>query len=97
MLRRYPQTLRWRQALPPLFVFGLAVLLVASPFFWLARWALAGTLAFYTFVLLLAGIQLAFRKKDAAMIIGVPLAIATMHFSWGSGFLWSLLSPPKSQ
>ena len=97
MLRRYPQTLRWRQALPPVFVFGLAVLLIASPFFWLARWALAGILALYAFILLLAGVQLAIRKKDATMVIGVPLAIATMHFSWGTGFLWSLLSPPKSQ
>ena len=87
----------WRQALPPVFVFGLAVLLIASPFFWLARWALAGILALYAFILLLAGVQLAIRKKDATMVIGVPLAIATMHFSWGTGFLWSLLSPPKSQ
>ena len=97
MLRRYPQTLRWRQALPPLFVLGLALLVLASPFIWLARWALVGTLAFYAFVLFLAGIQLAIKKKDAAMVLGVPLAIATMHFSWGTGFLWSLLSPPKSQ
>ena len=97
MLRRYPQTLRWRQALPPLFVLGLAVLLLASPFLWLARWALVGILALYTLVLLLAGIQLAIRNKDAAQVAGVPLAIATMHFCWGTGFLWSLLSPPKSQ
>lgn len=96
MLRRYPQTLRWRQALPPLFVLGLAILLVASPFLGLARWALSGILAIYAFVLLLAGIQLGIRKKDAAMLIGVPLAIATMHFSWGTGFLWSQVSPPKS-
>jgi len=97
MLRRYPQTLRWRQALPPLFVLGLAVLLLASPFLWLARWALGGVLAIYTLALLMAGIQLAARKKDTALILGVPLAIATMHFCWGTGFLWGQLSPPKSQ
>ena len=96
MLRRYPQTLRWRQALPPLFVLGLAVLLLASPFLGLARWVLGGILAIYTFALLLAGVQLAIGKKDAAMLFGVPLGIATMHFSWGTGFLWSLVSPPKS-
>jgi len=96
MLRRYPQTLRWRQALPPLFVVGLVVLLLASPFLWLARWVLAGILGLYTLVLLLAGIQLAIRNKDTAQVAGVPLAIATMHLCWGTGFLWSLLSPPKS-
>lgn len=96
MLRRYPQTLRWRQALPPLFVLGLAILLLASPFLRLAMWTLTGVLGFYTLVLLLPGIQLAIKNKDAAQMAGVPLAIATMHFCWGIGFLWSLLSPPKS-
>jgi glycosyltransferase involved in cell wall biosynthesis len=97
MLRRYPQTLRWRQALPPLFVLGLIVLVLASPFLGLARWALGGVLTLYAFVLLLAGIQSAVKNKDAAQVLGVPLAIATMHFCWGAGFLWSLLSPPKSE
>lgn len=97
MLRRYPQTLRWRQALPPLFVLGLIVLLLASPFLGLARRALGIVLALYALVLLLAGIQLAVKNRDAAQVLGVPLAIATMHFCWGAGFLWSLLSPPKSE
>ena len=97
MLRRYPETLRWRQALPPVFVAGLIVLGLASPFFWLARWTLLSVIGLYGFVLLAAGIQLAAKKKDLAMIAGVPLAIATMHFAWGTGFLWSLVSPPKSE
>jgi succinoglycan biosynthesis protein ExoA len=97
MLRRYPETLRWRQALPPSFVAGLIVLGLAAPFFRLARWALLIIIGLYILVLLAAGIQLAAKKKDLAMVVGVPLAIATMHFSWGSGFLWSLVSPPKSE
>src|ERR1043165_9261324 len=36
MLRRYPDTLRWRQALPPLFVLSLLVLVVLSIFLPLA-------------------------------------------------------------
>jgi glycosyltransferase involved in cell wall biosynthesis len=97
MLRRYPETLRWRQALPPLFVLGLAVLVLAAPFLRLANWLLAGVVGLYLLVLLLAGIQLAVRRKDPAMILGVPLAITTMHFSWGTGFIWSLVHPPKSK
>ena len=38
MLRRYPGSLRWRQALPPLFVLGLVVLLLASIWLPLAAW-----------------------------------------------------------
>jgi len=93
MLRRYPETLRWRQALPPMFVTALVFLLLFSPFSRLARWTLAGLISIYLFVLALAGLQLAIRHKSAALVLGVPLAIACMHFSWGTGFLWSMLRP----
>jgi succinoglycan biosynthesis protein ExoA len=89
MLKRYPQTLRWRQALPPLFVLSLIALsvlsLVRAPFFYL----LAAQLIIYFSVLCLAGMKLAIEKKRLALIVGLPLAIATMHTSWGAGFLWS--------
>ncbi|MCB2214263.1 glycosyltransferase family 2 protein [bacterium] len=97
MLRRYPETLRWRQALPPVFVLGLAVLALAAPFLRLAHWLLLAVVGLYLLVLLVAGAQLAFKRKDLAMLLGVPLAIATMHFSWGAGFIWSLVQPPKSK
>jgi succinoglycan biosynthesis protein ExoA len=48
-------------------------------------------LALYSLVILLAGVQMALRKKSPSLAAGVPLAIATMHFAWGSGFLWSLV------
>ena len=91
MLLRYPQTLRWRQALPPVFVLSLLVLLVFS--FWPpARLLLGAEAAFYTAVLILAGIQTARRQKNWLFLVGLPAAIAVMHFSWGGGFLWSLVS-----
>ena len=97
MLRRYPETLRWRQALPPVFVAGLALLLLLSPYWKIAFWALLAIAGLYILILCLAGIQLALRKKDILMVPGVPLAIATMHFSWGTAFLWGLIHPPKSE
>ena len=42
MLRRYPATLRWRQALPPLFVLGLAILTLLAPWWNLAALAWMG-------------------------------------------------------
>jgi glycosyltransferase involved in cell wall biosynthesis len=93
MLRRYPETLRWRQALPPVFVSGLILLTILAPFFRLARWTLAGVIGAYLFVLLTAGLQLAIRKRTAAHLVGVPLAIACMHLSWGAGFLWGMIFP----
>jgi len=95
MLRRYPETLRWRQALPPMFVAALILLALLMPFFRLARWTLAGLLAAYLLTLVLAGLQLAIRHKSSALLFGVPLAIGCMHFSWGAGFIWGLLRPKK--
>jgi glycosyltransferase involved in cell wall biosynthesis len=93
MLRRYPGTLRLRQALPPLFIISLLVLALVSIFWTFAFWMLIAVICVYSFLLLLAGIQLAIRHKQIALILGVPLAIACMHFTWGSGFLWGIIRP----
>ncbi len=92
MLRRYPSTLRWRQALPPLFVVSLIGLAVLSVFIPLARAVLAGELLLYFFIMILAGFQAAFQQQKIYLLPGLPLAIAAMHMAWGSGFLWGILS-----
>ena len=95
MLRRYLDTLRLRQALPPLFILSLLILLLLSPFFSLAFFILLGLTAVYSTVLFLAGLQLTLSNQDLPMIFGVPLAIVCMHFSWGIGFLWGIIHPQK--
>ena len=92
MLRRYPDTLRWRQALPPLFVLSLIGLAVLSIFIPFAAILLAAELVLYFSVMILAGLQVALQQGKAYFLLGIPLAIAAMHLAWGSGFLWSLLS-----
>jgi succinoglycan biosynthesis protein ExoA len=92
MLQRYPHTLRWRQALPPLFVLILFVLIVLSLFIGFARYLLAAQLFVYLFALGLAGLRLAIKKKIGLLLLGLPLAISTMHIAWGVGFLWSGVS-----
>lgn len=90
MLVRYPATLRWRQALPPLFVVLFIILGLLSMWFGLARFILALQISLYFLVLVLAALISSMRKQNPTLILGLPLAIATMHFSWGSGFLWSM-------
>jgi glycosyltransferase involved in cell wall biosynthesis len=92
MLKRYPHTIRWRQALPPMFVLGLIGLIVLS--FWIvsARYLLLAEIGVYLLTVGLAGLKLAIEKKKIYLAIGLPLAIGTMHLSWGAGFLWSLIS-----
>jgi succinoglycan biosynthesis protein ExoA len=95
MLRRYPKTLRWRQALPPLFVLALISLGSLSLVWILARWLLAIIVLLYTIVIFFVGIQMNIRNKDFSMAIGVPLAIATIHLSYGAALLWGLVDKPK--
>lgn len=90
MLRRFPGTLRWRQALPPVFVLGITLLLVLSIWFTPARILLAAGIGLYLALLVGASLSSARRHKELRLLLGIPLAIATMHFSWGSGFIWSI-------
>lgn len=87
MLKRYPETLRWRQALPPAFILGLLVTLMVGIFWKPSLVIFAITLGLYLLALLGVGIHMATKKSDILMVIGIPLAIITMHFSWGAGFI----------
>lgn len=89
MLKRYPHTLRWRQALPPIFVIILAGLIVLSLSLAVAQYILALQLLSYFFVLEMASLKLAIKTKKGFLLWGLPIAIATMHMFWGAGFLWS--------
>jgi succinoglycan biosynthesis protein ExoA len=91
MLRKYPKTIRWRQALPPLFVASLLVLGLLAIWLPVARWLILLELAIYCTILGWVGIRLAIKRADARLAVGIPLAIIVMHLSWGSAFLWSLV------
>ena len=91
MLRRYPQTLRWRQAIPPLFVISVAGLCFLAVFWQLARVLLLLEIGLYLLVLLIGAIKPSRQLQDPRLLIGIPLAIATMHFAWGAGFLGSMV------
>jgi len=90
MLRRYPDTFRWRQ-LAGIFVLSFFILSLLAIWFSFARgWLLVQSII-YLLALLIAGIQIAARKKDPALVAGGLLAIACMHFAWGLGFIWSMI------
>ncbi len=95
MLRNNPGTLRWRQALPPVFVLGILMLLLLSALFSWARVLLIICLGVYLLILTAASAKVALNKSDVRMVFGIPLAIICMHFCWGAGFWWSILNPKK--
>jgi succinoglycan biosynthesis protein ExoA len=95
MLRKHPKSLRWRQFIPPLFVLSVLGLAIFSWLFILARWLLAIIVILYTSISLIIGLRMAQKNKQLSLAVGVLLAIATIHVSWGSAFLWGLIAKPK--
>jgi glycosyltransferase involved in cell wall biosynthesis len=94
MLRRYPKTLRWRQLIPPLFIFTLFSLVLLSPVNIFARWMFATIVLLYTSIMVVVGITMSIKNKEIFMTLGVPLAIASIHFSFGTALLWGLIVKP---
>jgi len=91
MLRRYPHTIRWRQLLPPLFAASLLIFSILALFIPVFRWLLLFEIGIYLLVFLTVGLNLALKKDDLSLIIGFPLAVATMQVSWGCALLWSII------
>jgi len=91
MLQQFPDTLRWRQALPPMFVLTILSLAFLSLFDNIFLWVLLGLLTFYFLILIAASIKTSILRKDISLLVGMPLAILCMHVSWGSGFLYSII------
>lgn len=93
LMRRYPDTVSFRYAAPPTLVAGLASGLVVaavgaarkSP--QLAAVGLAAPIGYA--LLTVVGGQAIARNEDQQTRRRVPLALATMHVSWGVGFLMS--------
>ena len=92
MLSRHPSSLRWRQALPVLFVLGILLFGLLAIMSVLGRYLLSCYLGIYIFVTFIAGMIEAFRYKDIGLVLGFPIALWTMHLSWGSAFLWAICS-----
>ena len=80
----HPESTRLRQLIPPLFVIAL----LASGILAFTPWrGLSLVVPILYIAVLLAGTAgLLVRTRDSAAF-GFPLAVATMHVTWGIGFL----------
>ena len=94
MLKRYPETLRWRQALPPLFVLGLIFLAVLGFCWQPARIVLAVVVGLYLLIQLIPAVRIARKLGNILLSIGIVLATIVMHFSWGTARIVGLFSHP---
>ncbi len=84
VIRRFPESLRWRQLAAPLLVVGLVVSTVLLLF---RQVALASVVpAAYLAAVLGTTVVELIRRRDAAAL-GLPVVLPTMHLSWAFGFM----------
>ena len=95
MLKKFPKTIRFRQAIPPIFVFGLLLIFVLSFFLNWMFTIFAALIILYLMILIIGIMPLYRKEKDLRLFIGVTVAIVTMHFSWGSGFIASIFKKQR--
>lgn len=89
VLQKHPRQMQLRQLAPPLCLAALLLLLLLAPILSLAMYLLSGMAALYALGLVTASI-LAIRRSGLAVAALLPLAFATMHLSYGAGFLIGL-------
>lgn len=94
MLQEYPDSIRWRQAIPPAFVLFLLISGLLSLINPIALIIFFATTGVYLLTLLLASFLESLRRKKSYFLLMI-FAFITMHFSWGSGFLWSIFGKRK--
>jgi len=84
-LQKHPESLRWRQAVPPLFVAAFLSALLGA-FFWRPLRCLFGLIA--GCYLLANFVASTIGAKRGGWRYGpvLPLIFATIHFAWGLGF-----------
>ena len=82
--RRHPDSIKLRQLAPPALIIGLVV----SGLLLLASQLLLGAIIPIAYLAaLVAATAVALARSRAAAAILMPLAILTMHVSWGAGYL----------
>ena len=90
MLRSHPSTLRWRQAIPPIFVSIILGVTLLSLFWQFARIILAAILMIYLTSLLLVSISEVIKTRKICYL-NLIVAFAIMHLCWGGSFIFSMV------
>jgi glycosyltransferase involved in cell wall biosynthesis len=89
VLRKHPRSLRFRQTVPPALVFTLLASGLLGFFSRLSAYLFLSALSTYFVSALLFSLWSA-RKQGWKYLPMLPCIFASLHFSWGLGFLWGL-------
>ncbi len=81
----------WRHLVPAAFVSAVVISAAATPAFPPAGGALAALFASYGAASIVAGADVAWRKRDARYLAVMPFVFASLHVAYGLGSLWGLV------
>jgi glycosyltransferase involved in cell wall biosynthesis len=96
MIRQHPRSVKGRHLVAPTFVASIGLLAVLG--FWRSQaWTvLAFEFAAYLMAAIFFAYQAAQRDHEKfPVMLMLPLVFFTIHFSWGSSFLWGLVRSPR--
>jgi len=94
MLSRHPASVRWRQVVPPTFVASLIITGLTGRFYRPLATAFRLIVGAYSALAGLFTLHTA-RRHGWRYLPILPITFASMHLSWGLGFLWGLVRRPK--
>lgn len=90
VMQKHPAQMKVRQFAPPLFVLAVMVSIVAAGFSWVGRLAFVGIAAAYATATLVASTSVS-RGLGIRGLFLLPAVFATLHLSYGLGFLTGLV------
>ena len=90
VMQKHPKQMRLRQFVPPLFVAALLASLLAIPCTPISLWTLMIVGGSYAIANISASIFIGLRKELKSLPL-LPVAFATLHLSYGIGFLAGLV------
>ena len=96
MILENPASIKLRQIIAPVFAASLPLLFVAGIWFHPAWWLLALELCSYALLALFFAARLAARSGLGIRLVALlPLIFATIHLTWGTGFLVGMVRAPS--
>jgi GT2 family glycosyltransferase len=96
MILENPASIKLRQIVAPVFAASLPLLFVAGIWLRPAWWLLAFELCSYALLALFFAARLAARSGLGIRLVALlPLIFATIHLTWGTGFLVGLVRAPR--
>lgn len=98
MVRQHPRALKLRQLVAPLFVSSIVWLVIARLWFRFAWPLLALELIAYITAAVVFGYRATRKNSETfSVMLTMPAVFLVIHLSWGTSFLWGLVSSPAKE